>query len=598
MKNSYRTFLVFLYFLIYALTSLGQNHSFTDKYDLNFDFQKNKNTSWIADPVFPFNISKDTSQTINSKNPLSFVQKKHEPVLYATMLQKILLPKTKADSITVSLRCESKNLQMARIIISGITDREVVLYSDTLLALRLDGWHTFSRSVSKRDVSFLHLNIQAMGIERPSVQRFNIDKIELKLDGKDINEFPFTTIPNLPDIIKSDIISLSSTDKDSYKKIPELENRKIVAIGETIHGSETINETAVQLIKYRVENNHCKLILLEIPLEQTFQINRFIQGDTLFKIEDFTKDLSALLYSPKVMIELLNWLKKYNANRNDKVWLWGMDMYISHTHSANTLFEYIDNINKKRSVLLDSLCLQLYNYNSFPKALQFIERHSEIDKLLGKTEYEIFHYCLKMSIFNSEDSRILFLKRDNQMLSKTTFLLNLLCPDNENATIYTHFLHANYISFNSSHPFRKSFGSYMHNKFGKDYYTIAVLTGKGNFISGDKDSLFIKRRLEISPENSMENLFMRTNEELCFIPISILPSQLTYIRAVGNQFMENQFSIIAPASRMDAAIFVRTSKEFEILGGTLTSAKDIINFEYEQILENKKKYLHIQNRIK
>lgn len=603
MKNRYQFFLVVLYFLIYTQPTLGQNHSFTDKYDLNFEYQKKKNSCWLVDPNLPMYLRIDSSQTLNGKKPLCFTQIKNAKFalkLEGTMQQRILLPKTNADSITISLNCKSKNLQFAKMIISGITDLEVVLYSDTLSLLGSDEWKTYSRSVSGHNVAFLNLNIQVEGINSDSEQRLYLGKIKMKLERKDINDFPLPTISIIPDIKKNDIISLSPSDKDSYKKIHELEDKKIVAIGETTHGSETINETAVQLIKYRVENNHCKLILLELPTETTLGWNRFIQGDSLFKIKNFNKDLQISLLSPRVMIDLLNWLKQYNANVKDKVWLLGMDLNFKTIQTSGYYFEYIDNINKNiKNIQLDSLCLKLYNPRSYPQALQFLEHHKELEVLLGKTEYEIFHHCLKMAINAGDNNDRRLFNRDNQMYLNTTFLLNLLCPGNENATIYTHIGHANYKTLNSSSLIRRSFGSYMKYKFGNDYYTIAVLTGEGNFITGDKDSLFVKRMLENSPGNSLENMFMRTHEELCFIPVSILPSQLTYTRDTGSQYQENQFSIIAPASRMDAIIFVRKSKEFKILPGTPTSSKaPLTNFLFKQLLEQAQRYQLIQNRMK
>ena len=595
MKNSYHTFLVFLFLLIYTQPTLGQNHSFTDKYNLNFNLPNDKNESWLIDRPYYFVLRVDSSQTIHGKNPLCFAQfklgKSVVRLMGGTIQQKLLLPETKSDSATVFLNCKSKNLRQARLIITGISDQELILYSDTLSLLGSDDWKIFVRSVPLHDVRFLHLNIKAEGTKEVAEQRLYLDRIDLKINGKDINDFPLPTIPVISDIKKSDIISLSLSDSNSYNKISELENRKVVAIGETIHGSETITEAAVQLIKHQVEHNHCRLILLEISTELTFGWNRFIQGDTLFKIDNISQDLKLYCLSPRTMIDLCKWLKHYNEKVKDKVWLMGMDLDISSDNSALHLFNYIYKINEiKHQKLLDSLCLKLYWYNSFPQALQYLEKNKEIDNLLNKNEYEILRHCLNMSIACGDNIKKRFMYRDSLMYLNSTFLLNLLCPGDKNATIYTHFLHANYKTSGASLPFQKSFGSFMKNKFGTDYYTIAVLTGGGNFITGDKDSLIVKRTLKIPPVNSLEDLLIRTNEVFCFIPISTLPTQLIYSRFVGALYQENQFFIIAPASRMDAAIFVRNSKAFELLPGTPLSLKDSYMFESKQSEDHFKRY--------
>lgn len=475
MKNGYQMYLLVLYFLINAQCSFSQNHSFTDKYNFNFELRK---SSWTFEPMLPVVIELDSTQTIHGKNPLCLAQVKFgKPTLKGALQHSILLPATKADSLTVYLNCKSKNLQNARLIVSGINEREGVLYSDTLSLLGSKEWQIFSRSVPIKDVAILHLSIEAEGIKSNSEQRLSLDKIEIKIDGKDINDFQLPTIPSFPDIKKSDIISLSFSDNSSYSKLPDLENRKIVAIGETIHGSETITEAAAQLIKYQVKYNNCKLILLEIPTEQTFLWNRFIQGDNLYTKEDLTQDFTHFRFSPRIMLDLFNWLKQYNEKVKDKVWLLGMDQEIGGHNSEIYLFDYIYRINEnKHHLLLDSLCLKLLDPKTFPQALQILDKNKDIEKLLGEKEYKILYHCLNMLIASGENPLKHYAIREDNMYLNATFLLNLLCPKDEKAIIYAHFLHTNYKNRDPRFPFLNSFGSNMKNKFGNNYYSIAVLT--------------------------------------------------------------------------------------------------------------------------
>ena len=43
-----------------------------------------------------------------------------------------ILPDVDSDSMTVSLTCKSQNLKSANLVMSGISENEKVLYSDTL----------------------------------------------------------------------------------------------------------------------------------------------------------------------------------------------------------------------------------------------------------------------------------------------------------------------------------------------------------------------------------------------------------------------------------------------------------------------------------
>jgi erythromycin esterase-like protein len=544
--------------------------------------------------MYPFTMQQDSTQTIHGKNPLCLAPFKIGRIynlLNGKIEQTLLLPETKIDSAIVSLNCKSLNLQQAQLIISGIDDQERISYSDTLALLCTEKWSTFIKGVSVHDVKFLHFSIEAKGISNKTKQCLYLDKLDIKLDGKDINTFPLPTIPIIPDIKKSDIISLSFSNDNALTKISALKSKKIVAIGETIHGSETITEAAAQIIKYQVEHNNCKLILLEIPTEQTLLWNRFIQGDSLISNENIIQELSRFLFSPRIMFSLLNWLKQYNAKAKEPVWLFGIDLSLSSRISEIYFYDYIYRIKEKQQhVLLDSLCSKLYDYKSFPQALQILDDNKEIEKLLGEKEYQILRHFLSLSITAGDNPFKRSSIRDNHMFLNASFLLDLLCSGDEKAVIYEHFFHVNYKNVDPSFPFHNSFGSYMKNKFGNSYYSIAVLAGEGNFRTSFKDSISLKKALQAPPKNSLEDLFMRTNEAFCFLPITELPPKLTYFRVMGNSYLEDQFSILAPNNRMDAAIFVRYNKTFDIVKGYITYKHEYNMYLLKQLQINNERY--------
>jgi len=404
MNNKLNLVAFVLFLITFSQCSFEQNKAFTDKYDLNFDLKLKKSITWRSDPTSPFVFGQDITQTINDKHPMCFVQIKNglNPLtLNGKIEQNILMPETKASSISIHLRCRNENLKVACLIISGLDERERVLYSDTLSILGSYGyvWEAFNTSVSKHNVALLHLSIEVEGINNLPNQRLDLDKIEITIDGKSINDFPQRTLPTISDMKNSDFIPLSFSDTNYYKKITALRERKIIAIGESIHGSETITEAAIQLIKYQVENNHCKLIILEQPIEIILRYNRFIQGDAQFKIENFTKDLSISSSSPRVIVGLLNWLKQYNEKAKDKVWLMGMDLsqYISNAHVAERLQSYIYLISQnKKCDLLDSLYSKLVKYESFPQALYILNKNKEIKNILGNNDFIILNLGYKI----------------------------------------------------------------------------------------------------------------------------------------------------------------------------------------------------------
>jgi erythromycin esterase-like protein len=407
------------------------------------------------------------------------------------------------------------------------------------------------------------------------------------------------SIPVIPDIKKKDIISLSFSDNSTFDNISELKTRKIIAIGETVHGSETMNEVAAQMIKYQVEHNNCRLIVLEVPTEFTLGWNRFIQGDSLFKIDNITDDFKLLNLSPSIMIDLVKWLKQFNEKKKEKVWLIGMDINPSYTNTAQYLFNFIYRINENRhQKLLDSLCFNLYSYSSFPQALSFLQKNKEIENLLSTNEYRILNNCIKNSISCGINKNNRLMIRDSLMFLNSTFLINLLCPLDEKVTMYSHLLHVNYKTISPEIPFHKSLGAYMKKLYESNFYTIAVLASEGFIRTQVGDSIGIKTILTIPPENSLENLMLRTNNTFCFIPISALPVQLSNIREIGLQYSEKQFYTISLISRLEALIFVRNSKVFELLKGTPTNPKELFNFDIQKENEKFKRLTQLKANMK
>jgi len=69
---------------------------------------------------------------------------------------------------------------------------------------------------------------------------------------------------------KLPIIKLNNAD---YSEIPSM-NANILGIGETIHGSKTLGNVAFNMIKQRIKENNCKLVLHEFPLESSLFVKR------------------------------------------------------------------------------------------------------------------------------------------------------------------------------------------------------------------------------------------------------------------------------------------------------------------------------------
>lgn len=80
-----------------------------------------------------------------------------------------------------------------------------------------------------------------------------------------------------------------------YDNLPFL-NKKILGLGETAHGTETMNDIGIEISKERILKHQCRFILLEIPLEFSLYINRYVQNDKNFKFEYISERFEPYLF--------------------------------------------------------------------------------------------------------------------------------------------------------------------------------------------------------------------------------------------------------------------------------------------------------------
>lgn len=97
------------------------------------------------------------------------------------------------------------------------------------------------------------------------------------------------------------------------KSLP-FSGKRILAIGESVHGTGTMNDMGVEIIKNRIEHGKCRLVLLEIPLTLSLHINRYLEGDERFKPDSIASYFDKVLFSSSSFVSLMRWVKEYNRH--------------------------------------------------------------------------------------------------------------------------------------------------------------------------------------------------------------------------------------------------------------------------------------------
>lgn len=155
------------------------------------------------------------------------------------------------------------------------------------------------------------------------------DNLELFVDGK-LLENPFKELTNFEkSSIKKYIYPLktfdpSEKDNSDLKILKNLVgNSKVVALGESTHGSSEIYKMKDRIIRYLVKNENFDIFSIEAQMQQSYLVENYTNGNSSLK--DAMKNLGYWTWRTKEMADLLNWMKDFN-NDKKKISFTGFDM--------------------------------------------------------------------------------------------------------------------------------------------------------------------------------------------------------------------------------------------------------------------------------
>lgn len=565
-KNKITLAIWVFYFLILSLgmTAYAQNDNSNYNF-LNFPFSTNKVANLWKIDIYgsKMKMQSDTCIIQNGKHPIviSNINLFNQLfILRSYMHSSFFMPIRNSAQMLVKFTAKSQNIRQAFLVLSGLNKKEEILYSDTLFIHNGADWHTFTKNISIKNVAIMNCSLEVCGIDGMKEQKLWLDKIEMLIDGKNIKDIPLTIYPQDSLIQLKNVQALSLSVPHAYEKLPILKSKRILAFGESIHGSKTINKAVIQLIKYRIEHTHCKLVLIELPIEMTLFADRYIQGDERFHLEAVRRYLFGkknLLYSEE-LIDLCKWIKEYNKKTNSKVHLLGYDVSLSESESARNIFNYLSTINQTvKHSGIDYICQQLQENNlSLKRALYNLELNEDLIKVLGIKELGILKYCME-SFCKIPSPQLILSMRNHLMWDNADYLINAYSSPSSTVSIYTHIAHANYISDIFVNRLQPSMGALAKKVLKEDYCCIGICVGKGTFqVRGNitSDTLSVKT-LSTPPQNSLESILEMQHLNYFYIPSTSF-SYPIFMRNIGNLYNNALFEILTPKYRMDGIIYI------------------------------------------
>lgn len=536
--------------------------NYVDAYNLHFSMEDMTiEYPWMENAAYSgcaINIEmKESNRTLFTKKYLKGFPSDY---LRTELEQRILLPIHKEKEGLVTFEAKGENIKAVSILIDGIDDKEKCVFSDTMTFVPDSFLSSVSKKISLERVEMMNIRIRANGVADAEAY-IAFSKLDIMIGNKNINEYPIRELPKLPLPKDFNYISDQSSMGNLCDKIGVMKVRKIVALGESIHGNSSICHLACQLMLESVKNKDCKLIIWEIPMEKSFVYNRYVLDD------EFELDSIELSLLDEQRMEFINELKRYNSGkeREAKVRLLGMDynsVCNSAQNSAIDIFDFVVHLNREWKIPeVDQLSVLLME-KDWKGAVEYLQTHkSNLQKLLTADEIECIAHILFLSYNIGSDRVKRFINRDSVMFVNTNFLLDHFPSFSKNqAIIYAHSVHVNPVS---TYPVVhcEPFGKYMKGKYADDYLPLLLLTGNGSMAIYDQE--FNRRREELQrpPAESIESILNQIESDVLYVPMTSYFDTIILSRFQGDRKTPREFYPYNLYQRYGGIFFIKNSFE-------------------------------------
>ncbi len=507
------------------------------------------------------------------------------------------------SGVNIKLRYKTEKCKDLSVIVTSIGECEKInsidtiplqineKWQDSLLNIKIDE-HTF----------FLNISLAANGI-KDEFGKVWLSKFEYDFVSKNIF-CKFFKIEKKEEIAfnEKDLVSWNNSN---ISLLPFF-NKKILAIGETVHGAKTLNDIAISIIKERILKKQCKAILLEIPIELSFYINRYVNNDNRFKLEHISKEFERTLYSESTL-SFIKWIREYNKTNQQKVFFLGFDIGYIEMKSRVDFFNFLYTLNSTlQNKDIKKICKKLIlrkEKNTTEKVITEKERigaiikmfknNKQLSKVFTHEELILINSYLELTKETSE-SYFRFVNRDKYMEKIITSIIDNIIKQDETITIFGHFGHLNYLTSQSLFAINYfAAGYYLKNKYKNDYSCIALLANQGKVMLGKTSKNFGVFNLDKAPPNSLEYQINSFNKDSVYLSMDKFNcSNIFKERLNSNTKIKDSFqSFFIPKSRIDGVLFV---KNVENINKSKEVLKKNLNYNHISITE----YTEILNKVK
>jgi erythromycin esterase-like protein len=491
-----------------------------------------------------------------------------------------IIPK---DSVHFSFNCQSLKLDSLLLKVNLYQNNEEFL-EQLIFPLNMNGLNK---------VSFKNTDAALMDVHIYGKSMIRYDSISLK-----INDFKmFTSGQNLSHALQQYSPLINNLDAVPLPLIGDLidfKSKKIIGLGESIHGSRSIQEEKKNIIEKSCEDKSIKLICFEAGFDMVMNWDLYIQGVLPESYQNRIKEeVTGSFSESELTVELLNKLRIINRNRQntDKIHVVGLDLR-RNDYYVFEYFEAYKNIGKSEKFLDDVLMkIDTLNYNQqgfyytkhnkesteiiergwetiperkkYATLIALLEKNENLKKLMGVKNFSFFKGGFLLNIPTEEDAFeniAVSRQRDEYMWKILQHAIATYAPnESDRIIIDAHSIHLsrNYNPYSITHSFAvKNLGVYIAERYGECFHSVSFCVGGGKYKTYNR-GLVGEGNLEKPVYGSFEWAANKVSINKFYCQNSDFGA-ITSLRFIANTALTSQFYPLSKF-RFNAYIFLHES---------------------------------------
>lgn len=408
---------------------------------------------------------------------------------------------------------------------NSYSDSSSIIYENTQ---RTKGWEKFDVSFTiPKNVTSTFLKI---GFEGQGTVWY--DNLEIYVEDVKYEEVPVANCFSDSEVewIEKNAIPFGSIKETTIETVDfdflQIGNSRIVALGESTHGTSEFFTLKHQVFKYLVNQLGFRVFALEDNQLACEKVNQYVLGKLGVATEEAMSNLFAVWYTEE-MKSLIEWIKEWNtAYPEDPVYFTGFDMQ-DYKLPLRALKGYL---TKRDTTLLSQLngfetfANNIFSANDSIKS-HWVEKtnfiYNKIKKQIDSSKQEIIHLQNANLIRQFSENALKghwSLYRDEAMAENITWLANKVYPD-KRIFVWAHDVHVS----QSYHPNELhnlnngiAMGNFLRNAFGNDYKSYGLMTYSGAYLALKSYTNYerIDAPLYLAPKGSLEEALHQVSNKL------------------------------------------------------------------------------------